>query len=139
MKKQSESQIQSEAVVWYTNNYCLKKHEKRGSIFAVPNEIAMMIRGALMSTSLGQKKIDQIIAVILQKLKNTGMKAGVSDTVVMLPNGKTIFVEFKTPTGVQSNAQKEFEQACIAGGHKYYLIRSVEEFKSIIRQELGND
>lgn len=137
MKKTSESQLQSQAIIWYTNNYCLKKHEKRGQIFSVPNEIAMMIRGALKSTGISQKTIDQIIAVLIQRLKNTGMKPGVSDTVVMLPNGKTIFVEFKTATGVQSEKQKEFEENCKAGGHEYYLVRSLDEFKKIIYDKTG--
>lgn len=46
-------------------------------------------------------------------------------------DGKTIFVEFKTEIGKQSKLQEYIEKQLINQGFKYYLIRSLEEFKKI--------
>jgi len=102
-------------------------------MFSVPNEIGMMIRAVLQETRLPAQKIDQIIAVLSQRMKNMGLRPGVSDTVVVLPN-KVLFVEFKTSTGYQSEKQKEFQKAVESCNHQYHVVRSLEEFQSIIRE-----
>jgi len=114
----TESKIQSQAVRWFTNNYCLKHHNPRCVIFAVPNEATQNMPWAQ-----------------LMKFKATGLLAGVSDTVVLLP-GKTLFVEFKTPTGTQSKSQKEFQKRVEALGFLYCIVRSVEDFKKLIKKQI---
>jgi hypothetical protein len=109
----TESKIQQEIVNWYNNTYCLKFHEPRGLIFAVPN-------GGT------RNKLEAIT------LKATGMLAGVSDLIVILPNGKLIFVEIKTDKSKQSEKQIEFEHRVKALGYEYCIIRSLDEFKKII-------
>lgn len=109
-----ESKIQSECFIWYNNTFCLKFHNPRGMMFSVPNELG------------GKNAIRTALA------KSTGLMSGVSDTIVILPNGRLIFVEFKTSKGVQSKSQKEFEKRVTAHGYDYYIIRSFEEFKKII-------
>lgn len=136
MKKYTEENLQNEAFTWITNNYGLKHHSPRLFMFSVPNEIAMTIRGALLQTKLPKSKVDQIISILTQKFKNTGLRSGVSDTVVVLP-GKTVYVEFKTEIGVQSDKQKEFESVVTNLHHNYYLCRSLEQFQSIIQAELA--
>lgn len=131
MRVISEESIQSEANRWLTNTHGLKNSNPRAILFSVPNEIAMMIRGVLFDTRLPKSKIDQIIAIVSQKLKNMGLKAGVSDTIVVLPN-KVLFIEFKTKTGYQSEGQKEFEKIVTDNKHEYYIVRSLDQFKEII-------
>jgi hypothetical protein len=63
----------------------------------------------------------------LQKIA-TGLLAGVSDLIIVLPN-KIVFVEMKDATGKQSPGQIEFEHTVTNLGFEYYLIRSVDEFK----------
>jgi len=110
--KNDEALIQSECVKWYTNTYCLKHHNPRGLIFSVPNE-------------LGKTNALQTMLA-----KATGLLSGVSDLVVIHPNkGQLFFVELKTATGVQSDAQIEFEERVNALGYEYKLIRSFDEFK----------
>lgn len=109
-----EAKIQSECFIWYNNTYCLKFHEPRGLMFSVPNELG------------GKNAISTALA------KSTGLMSGVSDTIVILPNGRLIFVEFKTSKGVQSKSQKEFEQRVTSHGYGYYIVRSFEEFKELI-------
>jgi len=65
--------------------------------------------------------------------RNTGMLTGVSDLIVLLPN-QSLFIEVKTPTGVQSNTQKDFQDTVQKLGFKYYLIRTLEEFKQCIKE-----
>lgn len=112
----SEDKIQQDIVIWFNNNYCLKHHAPRCSIFSVPN-------GGT------RNKLEAI------KLKSTGMKAGVSDLIVVMPE-IVLFVEVKTETGKQSDKQKEFEIIISKLGFKYYLVRSLDEFKIIINSYL---
>ena len=65
------------------------------------------------------------------KYIQSGVLAGVSDLIV-LNNGKTYFVELKDYKGKQSDKQKEFESTVTSEGFKYFLIRSLEEFKKIV-------
>ena len=46
-------------------------------------------------------------------------------------------LECKTEKGKQSPAQKEAEQAIIAAGGKYFLIRSMEEIRDAIEEVRG--
>lgn len=66
-------------------------------------------------------------------LKATGMKAGVSDLIILIPN-KVIFVELKTDTGKQSEVQKDFQNVVENLNLEYYLIRSFDEFKETIEK-----
>ena len=105
----TEAQLQQSIIIWFRNNYQI--HGK-GLIFSVANE------------STYKNKT----------FKNTGTMAGVSDLIVIL-NGKTIFVELKTETGIQSEKQKEFETKVKQLNQEYYLIRSLEAFKDEIERQ----
>lgn len=56
-----------------------------------------------------------------------GSLRGLPDMIVV-KDGEVFFVEVKTPTGVQSQAQIEFESKLRYVGGKYLLVRSLEEF-----------
>lgn len=111
--KNSEDKIQQLCWKWFTNTYCLKHHENRMLMFSVPND----------SASLAEQ----------MRKKATGLIAGVSDTIIVMPN-KVIFCEFKTPTGRQSDAQIDFESRINKLGFDYWVIRSFEEFKEKIEK-----
>ena len=102
----TEAQLQQSIIIWFRNNYQMNG---KGLIFSVANE------------STYKNKT----------FKNTGTMAGVSDLIVVLPN-KTIFVELKTETGNQSDKQKLFESKIKELNQEYYLIRSLEQFKTIL-------
>lgn len=105
--QKSESKIQQEIVIWYRNNNL----NNNNIIFSVPNE--------------GKSAKEQMFK------KATGLLSGVSDLIV-LHNGKTIFIECKDEKGKQSDKQKEFEKIVSLQGFKYFLVRSLEEFKNIL-------
>jgi hypothetical protein len=107
-----EDLLQQKIVIWFKNNYCLRHHVPRCSIFSVPNG--------------GSRNI-----IEAKRLKATGMKAGVSDLIILIP-GKTIFIELKNENGKQSLKQKEFQETVLNLNQEYYLLRSLDEFKSLI-------
>lgn len=129
--KKTESYIQQQCLIWFNNNYCLKKHNPRCIMFSVPNEVAMKVRGALMYNGISKKIVDKVVNPTINEMKNIGMKPGVSDTIVVMP-GVVLFLEFKTDDGVQSEEQKEFQSIISLLGYKYFIIRNEEEFKRII-------
>ena len=60
-----------------------------------------------------------------------GLKPGVADLVVWLPEG-IAYVEVKTPTGKQSPAQERFQARCVSYGVPYYVVRSVSGAMALI-------
>jgi len=103
----AENKIQQEIVKFFRSNFYGK-----GIIFSVPNER----KGGYMA---------------MKDLLLTGLLSGVSDLVVIL-QGRVLFVEVKNSIGRQSDKQKRFEKQVSELGYKYYLVRSLEEFKSIL-------
>lgn len=79
--------------------------------------------------------VNKAVALSMDKMKSMGMVNGVSDTIVALPN-KTLFCEFKVQDGRQSDKQKEFQQIVTDLGHEYHVVRSLEQFKDIINENL---
>lgn len=107
----SEDKIQQDIFMWFNNNYCLKHHKPRYTIFSVPNGGTRNIKEAM-------------------KLKSTGLKAGVSDLIVVMD--EVIFIEVKTEIGVQSQKQKEFQKIITDLGYRYLVVKSLKEFQSCI-------
>lgn len=111
MKDKTEARIQQDCWIWYKNNFCLKHHNPKHVIFAVPND----------SSSKEET---------MRKLA-TGLLSGVSDLVIIQPN-RVLFIEIKTPTGTQQQNQKDFEQDVKLLGFEYHVVRSLDEFKKIV-------
>lgn len=138
MKQIQEDYIQQQCYIYLVNNYGLKHHTPRLIMYSVANEIGASVSGGI-DHALGKKfskTIQDTFKRIYNKFKLTGLKKGVADTHILFPNGKIIFVEFKTPTGTQRPEQKEFQLQVEALGFKYYIVRSVEQFKEIICSNL---
>ena len=72
-------------------------------------------------------------AVTGRKLKDEGVLAGVADLEILLPDGKAVFVELKTPWGVQSDAQKAFENEVKLRGYTYLLWRSAKDAEAFVK------
>ena len=108
----TENFIQQQIVLWFNNTYCLAHHSPRCMILSIPN-------GGGRDSREGKT------------LKNTGLLPGASDLLIVIPN-RTLYVEVKTDTGIQSSLQKDFQKRIESLGHKYYLVRSLEQFKQTI-------
>jgi hypothetical protein len=114
--KTSEDKLQQNIFIWFNNNFCLKTQNPRYYIFSVPNG--------------GSRHIAEAV-----KLKATGMRAGVSDLIVVL-DSKVLFIELKIEKGIQSDKQKEFQEIVTNLNHKYKIIRSLDEFKNFIHENI---
>lgn len=112
-KIKSEAKIQQEIVCFFRNNYQRKGVDK-GIIFSVPNERA----GGYMA---------------MKDLLLTGLLSGVSDLIVVL-EGKVLFVEVKNSIGKQSPKQKLFQSQIENLGFQYHLVRTLDEFKKVINE-----
>ena len=59
---------------------------------------------------------------------------GTADILIIM-GGKVTWIETKDEKGVQSEAQKLFEQEVKEQGCSYYIVRSLDEMIAIIREE----
>lgn len=103
----SELQLQSNAFTHLWNNY----PELRGRVFTINNNSQNKVKGAIN--------------------KALGVIAGVSDMVMLIPNG-VIWIEWKIETGRQSKQQVQFQSLVEELGMKYYIVRTQEEFISLV-------
>ena len=109
--KHQESSLQTQCVKWFRYQY------PHLVIYAVPNGGSRNVREA-------------------QRLKSEGVLAGVADLTILLPQGKSLYIEMKVKGNRQTPNQKEFQQKAEALGHKYYVCYSFEEFEKAEKQEL---
>ena len=123
MKVIPESKIQQEAVIWFTNTYCLKHHKPRLIIYSVPNGITVPC-----------KRADRIKALDL--LNKTGQLAGVSDLCIEGVMGRTVHAECKTEEGTQSDEQIDFENRILALGGRYFIFRNFTDFKTELAKHI---
>ena len=114
----SEDNLQAEIYRFFNNTYCLKNQNPRALIMSIPNGGNRNAREAM-------------------KFKATGLLAGASDLIVILPTGQLLFIELKTDKGVQSLQQKDFEQRVTALGYEYHLIRTLDDFKKLITLKIN--
>lgn len=118
-KIKSEIKIQSEIFTWFNNNYCLNNHNPKCFIMSVPNG--------------GYRNPFEAM-----QLKASGVRAGVSDLIVLMPN-KCLFFELKTDVGKQSDKQIQFQKIVEDLGFNYYVVRSLDSFKNIIYAQYLHD
>ena len=67
-------------------------------------------------------------------LKKTGALAGVSDLIIVL-EGRVVFVEIKTPSGRQQDTQKIFQGKVEQLGHRYEIWRDISDCEAFIKSE----
>ena len=103
----NESRLQSEMYIWFHNTY----PDLRGCMCYNLNNAAHKIAGV--------------------EAKAMGLQAGRSDMVLYF-NGIAYMIEVKTPDGTQSKNQKEWQSIIEAQGFEYYIVRTLDEFKSLI-------
>lgn len=74
------------------------------------------------------------------KRKAMGVRAGFPDLILLLPNHSHPFlaIELKTAEGRQSQTQKDYQSAVEEAGGEYVIVRSLEQFKSVIDGYVAN-
>jgi hypothetical protein len=118
---QPEMKLQAECFRMAWNDFPVT----RKLLFHVENELSMAgdnaIRGAIR--------------------RSEGIVKGVADLILLIPNRRHhgLMIEIKTPDGYQSGAQKEWEKLVTAVGYRYEVIRSVEDFRSLLLEYLAQN
>ena len=69
---------------------------------------------------------------VIRHQQGLGSLKGLSD-LTAIKNGNTLYIEVKTPKGVQSKYQKEFQEAIESHGGTYILARSIEDVKPYLK------
>ena len=110
MSEITEARLQSECFLWHWNT----RPNERGLLFMVHNNPRNATDGA--------------------RLKAMGMVAGVSDMIYLRDGLPPLCIELKLPDGIQSKAQKQWQQVAESTGAKYVVIRSLDEFKDLIER-----
>lgn len=109
--KHQESTLQTSCVKWF------RLHYPNLVIYAVPNGGSRNVREA-------------------QRLKAEGVLAGVADLTILLPQGRSVYIEMKVKGNRQTDNQKAFQQKAETLGHTYAVCYSFEEFKRIVEEKL---
>jgi len=109
--KHQESTLQTACVRWFRYQY------PNLIIYAVPNGGSRNVREA-------------------QRLKAEGVLAGVADLVVLLPQGKSLYIEMKVKGNRQTDNQKEFQKKAVALRHTYAVCYTFEEFQQVIENQI---
>lgn len=113
-----EHRIQQACVRWFNLQYPYL----RGRLFAVPNG--------------GRRDV-----VTGAKLKAEGVVAGVADLILLVTNKAhgALLIEMKKPGGIQSAAQRQWQEIVTRGGeYKYVICRSIYDFMREIREYLND-
>lgn len=69
----------------------------------------------------------------------TTHSVGLPDRMVLCPNGRVVFIEFKTPTGKTTPKQEYTHKLFRELGHEVYVCRSVEEGLACILNQAEMD
>lgn len=107
----TELRLQQQCFVYYWNNF----QQYRGILFMLHN------------TPQNAIKAGQLIGA--------GMVKGTPDMLLLKPNGKYIFLEFKNGTK-QSIFQKWFQKIVEVMQGNYVIITSLDQFKKILHENL---
>lgn len=108
----TEQQFQAACVEWYWNRF----HEFRKCLHCNNNNSATARAGNVA--------------------KALGVVAGVSD-LEMIGWREMWFIELKLPGEKQGKEQMEFEAQVKRAGHNYIVIRTLNEFKTLLCQIIG--
>lgn len=77
---------------------------------------------------------DRMDVVRIKRKHSLGMINGAPDFIITTGT-KTIFIELKTATGRQTEAQKMFEKWCCKHEISYNICRSLEEVEKVLKTE----
>lgn len=112
---QSESQIQHDCLTWFRLQY----PKLALLMFAVPN-------GGRRDAKSGAR------------MKNEGVIKGVSDLILLIPKKgyASLCIEMKTPKGVQSDNQKEWQREAEKYRNRYVVCHSLQEFMNEVNSYL---
>mgnify|MGYP005756825785 CR=1 FL=1 len=115
---QSEAQLQSRCVVWFKNTF----RDLRDLYFQIKNDGKKHKIAGSLDTAMG-------------------LTPGIPDTFLAIPRlGQEwwgLYIEFKTPTGRVSKDQERVFHQLRLQGYRVEVIRTEEEFRTLIQDYLS--
>lgn len=108
-RKSPEHTLQTEVVHWLRNTFA----SENTLVFAVP---------------MGELRHPRVAA----RLKAEGALAGTADLVI-IEDGRALFMELKAPKGVLSDVQKGFRARAVRAGAWYAIVWSLENAQEITK------
>ncbi len=109
----SEASLQQYCVSWWKVAY----PNHLGALYAIKNNSRNRIEGSQ----------DQSLGVF----------EGVADLCLLLPDGKSQYIEMKLPDNYQSPAQKRWEKLVVSLGHRYTVVKTYVAFRELIQMHYG--
>ena len=70
--------------------------------------------------------------VTARRLKAEGVRPGTPDMFVVLPNGRTGWIEIKTPKGRLTDEQKEFARKVLNLGHEWAVVKDLKDAQIVL-------
>lgn len=68
----------------------------------------------------------------IMHFKRMGVRKGVADYLAFIP-GRSVAIELKDEDGEQDTEQKKFQRGWEACGNTYFVVRTLEEFQSVVQ------
>jgi len=87
-----------------------------------------MLESLIQSKIINEAKKNGYLVLKVVKCNITGYP-----DITLFKDNSTIFVEVKNEKGIQSEIQKYVQKQLETQGFKYYLVRSLDEFKQKIK------
>ena len=135
MKKKDERKLQQECWLYFQENYGKPSSEPQLLMHMVANGFGVTIPSTI--PKIFHKKIYDMIGNAVSILSMVGMVKGVSDCLIHGVNGKCLWVEFKTETGDQRDAQIRQQQRTEKNGGRYIVPRSLADFQEKIQKNIN--
>ena len=66
--------------------------------------------------------------------KAKGNKAGWPDLTILMPNGKTVYIELKVKGGRTTHEQREFIKQARIYGHNVHICQNIEQVIKIVKE-----
>lgn len=100
------------------------KHYTKDFLIAhIPNEMVINNKNAILrARDFGR----------LRGLELMGILKGIADYILIIEGGQVVFIEFKTPKGRLSDAQKEFRDNCKRLGFNYHVPITAQDGLAIL-------
>lgn len=140
----TEEQLQANIFQWLWNTY----PETRRKFFHVANELPTDVEYVLRTVEryVGNQRwfitlritIRKRIAMFLSRRRASGVVPGIPD-MIWLHFGRVYGFELKTDTGTVSIEQEKVHAVWREDGTPVYIIRSLEEFQTIVERILDEE
>ena len=130
---QREEQLHQACVVWFRNEFLAEMAAKYGKNLSSLRKTATML--------LHHNKANSASRVSGAMARALGVTRGIPDLELIGDEGRVVWVELKVAKAgarkvlltERSEDQVEFANLVLNLEHEYYLIYSLEEFKSLVR------